>query len=291
MRIRLFLIALLFLIIIGCKGDKIEGNPKELNSPDEISKVLVIPDAERIEGPPPSGSANNGHVTLTNQTPEISGISGENMIVSYKYQYATPTTEPIKYLILYIEGASSYFKIPIKTVGQSGTLQIPVKIPSGYSIPYDNQGVKKCEIRLGRCTVNGSNSCYNDPTCIKGVGLPPKAGTGKSTIDGTAYDATALCDLEYGDYGKGYAIMMGTDKIIILYNLGQGSFQLNNFENIDDPFENRTPVALFFDASSGSFYYSISGYATVKGKVVSVNMVMKDLDGYVKQISAIGNCK
>lgn len=286
----LFTIGLMILIIEGCKKNDIEIS-KELTTPDEISKVLVIPDAERIEGPLPAGQTPNGHITLTNETPEISGISGEDMIVSYRYRYNTANvTSPIKYLILYLEGASSYFKIPVKTVGQSGLIQVPIKVPSGYTIPAENDQVKRCEIKLGKCTINGANSCYPDPTCIKGIGLAPRPGKGQSTIDGKTYEATAICDFLVPGFGRGTVIRMDDGKMIILYNVKQGSFQLNNYENIADPFDNNTPYALYFDSAT-NIYYSTSGYVTSKGKVVSVSMVVKDFDGYSKQVSAIGNCQ
>ncbi|WP_026262510.1 hypothetical protein [Spirosoma panaciterrae] len=286
----LLVIILMMLVIDGCKKNEVDIST-ELTTPDAISKVLIIPDAERIEGSPPPAQTTNGHITLTNETPEISGISGEDMVVSFRYKYNTANvTSPIKYLILYLEGASSYFKIPIKTVGQSGLLQVPIKIPSNYTIPPDNDIVKKCGIKLGRCTINGANSCYPDPTCIKGIGIPPRPGKGNSTIDGRTYDATAICDFEVPGFGRGTIIKMDATKMIILYNLGQGSFQLNNYENIADPFDSKTPYALYFDSAT-NIYYSTSGYVTTKGKVVSVNMVVKNFDGYFKQISAVGNCQ
>lgn len=286
---KIFVVGLI-LVIEGCKKNELDIS-KELTTPDEISKVLVIPDAEKIEGPLPAGQTPNGHIILTNETPEVSGISGEDMVVSYRYRYNTANvTSPIKYLILYLEGSSRYFKIPVKTVGQSGLIQVPIKVPSGYTIPFENDRVKRCEIKLGRCTINGANSCYPDPICIKGIALPPRPGKGQSTIDGKTYQATAICDFSVPGFGRGTVIRMDDGKIIILYNVKQGSFQLNNYENITDPFDNITPYAIYLDSAT-NIYYSTSGSVTSKGKVVSVNMIVKDFDGASKQISAIGNCQ
>ncbi|GAB3643531.1 hypothetical protein GCM10027423_41680 [Spirosoma arcticum] len=139
----------------------------------------------------------------------------------------------------------------------------------------------------GACKSIGGN-CFTS-------NLPPRPGKGTASISGQSYDATAVCDIDFAPYGKGYGILIGQEKAIILYNMRQGTNQLGDFEKLIDDSNGdipTSPFAAFFDISSSAFYFSVSGTATVSGKTASASGVFKEVGGSRQiSVSASGNCQ
>ena len=275
--------------LLSCKKTTEDAEGKILTDPDEISKVLIIPDAERIKGAPPTPQNGATTTQLTAETSVIAGISGQEMTLTYKYNYTSANkSDEIEYILLQLDGSSSYFKIPVTTVGRSGTIYTPLIVRQGYELPQNTYQPRGWCMQTYATTYGGACIKTQSPSCISSVSLPPRGGTGKSTINGKTYDASAACDIAIpGFQGKAFVIKISDTKFIALYNMTSGNHTLKDFSDLDlvnDPF------ALYYE--DGKMYYSKTGYATIKSKTVSVTSTMEDLlENSTKTVSAIGTCE
>lgn len=277
--------------LTACPSSKtLDPSSSILTTPNEISKVLVIPDATLEKGSMPAASNVAGQPSITISNPQMNGISGQDMYLDINYSNVPSS---ITNIYLQIDGADSYFNIPIKTATRSaGTMSIPIQIPERYELPdcrnspysayalyYNASGTKKV-----------SEITSTSRPCFTSV-LPPVAGKGKANIGGTNYDATALCDLNFAPYGKGYAIKVGQNQYVILYNMLQGGNQIGNFRSLSASTSfPQSPFALYTDGSN--VYTSVSGSASVKGKVVSTSLRVENIiSGGQINITASGNCQ
>ena len=283
---------LLLLCLSQCQKKDVTPTETVLTDPNEISKVMVIPGATLEKGSPPAITNTYAAPVLTTSTPDVVAISGQEATFSLNYSAVDGNITTIYFQI---EGSDYYFKIPISTnSGSNGTINIPFKIPETVVVPNQNYvGQQKYSLTTSCCfaaTSKGAVSklCGNKFTSL----LPPASGKSKVSINNSAFEGTALCDLDFAPYGKGYAIMIGQDQAIVLYNLKPGLNLLGNFEGlIRSSIYTTAPFAYYVNGST-SVYGSVSGTANVSGKTVSTSMIVKKLgDNQQISIGATGNCQ
>lgn len=270
-------------------GNKEPITPQDqLIDPSDSKRVgaaLILPDgAITKDGTPPapstSSQAPKAVATVTDQ-PTTNG-STENVPVRY-----SNLNGGIGGAYAQVEGANNYYDIPVSgNAPSSGTINIPLGIPSNFRSGtftliyciYDRSGRVSNILRI-RFTI----------TRVE----PPKPGEGSVTIGGKTVKATAVCDLDFAQFGRGYAISINDSQIIVLYNMRQGSNQLGDFEALAGNSTGgvpTSPFALYFDGTT--VYYSKSGTANANGKVVSASLVAEELFGGKRvSLSATGNCK
>jgi len=274
----------------GCPGGKGDPEPSGtvITDPNELSKVMLIPGATLEKGTPPPVTTTPDTPKLSTISPEVNAISGQEAIFSLNYSNAVG-----KITVIYIqfEGADSYFKIPISgNSGTNGTIRIPMKIPEKYTArPSGNSFGRFCCFAGNSASVMRQAAlCNNSFTSI----LPPPPGKGTVNIGGRNYDATAVCDLPFGAFGRGYAISISPTEAIIFYNMNQGTNQLGNYRDLIDNSQSgvvSSPFALYVNGTS--LYYSLSGTATANGKKVSTSVRLEDFDGRQINLTASGNCQ
>jgi len=279
------LITCCFLIIPlhGCKEKEVKTEVNELKTPNEISKVLVIPDAIKEDGNPPQATNTPNAPVIVNQTPEISGISGEEQLMKFEYRNASSN---ITNIYIQIEGADSYFRIPVSgNTGKSGIVSIPYQIPPQYTVPYDN-----CKSVFGGFMTFANGACVSigDKSCFSSY-PPPRPGKAGGSVNGQTFSANAVCEIFLPGFGKAFGIVTDDGRMIVLYNLKNGGNQLR------DPFDDNsdittTPWAGYVDVS-GNIYFSTSGSAGYNGRVVSVSGTFVDFNGLSARVSASGNCQ
>ncbi|MEO8183153.1 MAG: hypothetical protein ABI895_30345 [Deltaproteobacteria bacterium] len=119
--------ALLALGAMACGGDDPEEEDRvSTSSPDELSKVLVIPGAVRVQGQPPAASP-----ATSADVPKISGGSGLSVSnggqAVLRVQYESPTG--YNDCFVQVQGARDYFRVGVGSSVQTGTLEIPVNLP------------------------------------------------------------------------------------------------------------------------------------------------------------------
>ena len=102
---------------IGC------GGLVDPDDPDELSAVLVIPGAERIDGDPPSPSG-------TADAPVVEGGDSINVDSGDQAQLRLTYESDTGYDDCYVQvvGASDYFRVPVGNTNTSGEIVIPVEV-------------------------------------------------------------------------------------------------------------------------------------------------------------------
>ena len=261
-----------------------------LTDPNELSKVMIIPGATLEQGTPPAATPTSNPPQISTPTPEVSTISGQDGSFSINYSNVVGN---ITFIYLQFDGASYYFKIPISgNSGSRGSITIPMRIPDTYTItPYGGSTKSAGHFCCWTATAtakeiqNSSSLCGNNFSST----LPPRPGKGTATVGGKSYDATAICELDLGGFGKGYGIQINDNQLIILYNLKRGNSQLVDIINGNYNTSSSVPWAAYCDGSN--IYYSTSGTAKYSGSVVSVSGSFADFSGNRTSISAAGNCQ
>ncbi len=283
----LFLCTGLFQCSKNTSNDVAPGSDVQtLSDPTEISKVVVIPGATLETGtPPPSTPTKAGTPVLSTPTPELSTISGQEATLTLNYSNAVGG---INYIYVQFDGASVYFKIPIANSGTAGTIKIPVRVPEKVELA----NFKCYSMTTFATTYNGACRELTRGNCLS-ASLPPRPGKSKVSIGGKSYDGTAACDLNFGQFGRGYGILINDSQFVVLYNMRQGNNQLGDFEAMASNSGSgvpSSPFALYFDGTT--IYYSTSGTATAGGKTVSTSVTLKELTGSRRiSVSATGNCQ
>jgi hypothetical protein len=288
--IRLFKYALLgglFLYsTISCnKG----GDTPPLIDPSDavnVGKALILPDGtETKEGTPPAPSTNPQAPKVTPVVTEQPTNNGSTETVPIRY---SNLNNGIGGVYAQVEGATNYYNIPLSGGGSStsGTINVPIGIPENFGSGtfilvyciYDRSGRVSNILRI-RFTITRTE--------------PLKSGEGRATVNGRTVKATAVCDLDFGPYGRGYGIQINDNEIIVFYNMRQGNVQLGDLETLID---NSTtgditaPFAWYFDGSS--IYWSVSGSATVSGKKISSSATFREAFGSrTISVTASGNCQ
>lgn len=155
--------ALLALTLLMACGDDAVVDPSD---PDQLSGVLVIPGARRVQGQPPtpSGSADNA--------PSITGgggltvTSGNQTVIEVGFSSSTG----YRNCYVQVQGARDYFVIEGNDPTTEGTLQIPVNVPSN---------VDSGSFRLYTC-IAGANGAVSNPisTSVQ-VSRPSPTGSGQ----------------------------------------------------------------------------------------------------------------
>lgn len=114
------------LLVSGCGSDSNDGSGLiDPSDPNALSQVIVIPGAERVEGQPPASSGAPDAPTISGGADLETG-SGEQAVINVSYN------SPTGYVDCYVQviGADDYFVISAPDTATSGTIQIPVNIPT-----------------------------------------------------------------------------------------------------------------------------------------------------------------
>ncbi|WP_020600078.1 hypothetical protein [Spirosoma panaciterrae] len=282
-KIRLSIVLVALMVWQGCtkSGDGVTPG-KDLTDSKEISKVMVFPDATRETGTPPAETKTSTTPVITNTTPEITGVSGLEMGLTMKYSNAVGN---INYIYVQVNGASDYFKIPVKsTSGTSGVITVPFKIPDNVNIP----SCSGSQLTIWATTYNGACKRIDNTTCFTSK-VPPARGQGNASIGGKNYNTTAVCDIKLPGYGTGYGILINDTQMIVLFNLKQGYTSLVDLVNGNYDPSSGVPWAGYLNETD--LYFSTSGTVSYNGKVISVSASLESFEGKRLKITASGNCQ
>lgn len=283
---------LVMMLVVGLsqckKGDSVDPGAALIDPGDakKVGAALIMPDGTQTkDGNPPAPSTSTQAPKVTPGNTEKSTTNGSTETLPVPY---SNLNGGIGGAYVQIEGASTFFDIPVQgNAPASGTINLPVGIPENFNngsfyvsyCIYDRSGRVSNVIRL-RFTIRRTE--------------PLNPGKGTANIGGKTYDATAVCDLDFAPYGRGYAIQLSQSQFLIFYNMRTGSNTLGNYETLAANSSTGIPsgpFALYID-DSYSIYASVSGTATVSGKKISASVAMKE--AYASRrisLSASGNCQ
>ena len=283
---RILIVSLLFSLSHCTKDKDVAPDLVDPTDAKKVGSALIVPDGTQTkDGTPPAPSTNAQAPKVTQTTTEQPTSNGNTETIPVRY---SNLNGGIGGAYAQVEGASNYYDIPVGgNAPASGTLNIPIGIPENFRSGtftlvyciYDRSGRVSNILRI-RFTI----------TRVE----PLKPGEGRANIGGRSVTATAVCDLNFGQFGRGYGIQMSNGGVIVLYNMKQGSNQLGNLESLIDnnPTGNITaPFGFYSDGANA--YWSVSGSATASGKKVSASGTFKNILGNNQQISisASGNCQ
>ncbi|MGB3050250.1 MAG: hypothetical protein WBB42_04595 [Polyangiales bacterium] len=117
------------LFLGGC-GDEggDSGSLVNPSDPNALSQVLVIPGAQRMDGQPPQ-SSNDPDAPVISGGSNLEVTSGNQTVIEVNYQ------SPTGYVDCYVQviGADGYFVVSVPNSATTGTIQIPVNIPSNVA--------------------------------------------------------------------------------------------------------------------------------------------------------------
>ncbi|MCB0521668.1 MAG: hypothetical protein H6577_19810 [Lewinellaceae bacterium] len=140
----------LFLALLAFASCKKDEDPDKLINPADanaLSKVLIIPDADRNNGDPPSSTFDPQAPVVTGATPSQISSNGSTVPLTFNYDNVNGN---LAGCYAQVEGADTYFAIPYNaTSNESGFLSLPIGIPvnvdSGsfvvYFCVYDGNGL------------------------------------------------------------------------------------------------------------------------------------------------------
>lgn len=286
---RLLIISFLFVLTACPPSTQDDVTPAvtatALSDANELSKVMIIPDATLEQGSPPPVTTASDTPKLSTSTPEVNAISGQDATFSLNYSNAAGN---ITVIYIQFEGSDYYFRVPISSnSGTNGTIKVPMRIPEKYTAVSNGKSFTRfCCFAASAQGTRQAQLCNNNFTS----NLLPKPGKGTATISGRNYEATAVCDMDLGGFGKAYGILINDTQFIALYNLKRGAGnQLVDIINGNYTIESGVPWAGYFDGTN--FYFSVSGSASYNGSAVSVSGRFADMDGRQISVSAAGNCQ
>lgn len=159
-----FSVVLASLVLSACGGEGGSGlvDPTD---PNALSQALVIPGSTRIEGQPPQSSSDP-------DSPMISGggdletTSGDQAVLEVQYDSPSGYTD----CYVQVNGADDYFLVSAPSSATTGTIQIPVNIPSD---------VDTGAFDLYTCIAGENGTVSNPISTVVGVtypGSPPGGG-------------------------------------------------------------------------------------------------------------------
>lgn len=125
--LRVALVTSLCLVTISldsCKKDSVPAGPVDPSDANALSKVIVFPSGTQNNSGniPTAGSPT---VTITNR-PTVSMTSGGTQVF-VPIQYSGSTV--ISAVYVQIDGANSYFRVPVTGSTTSGTIYVPISLP------------------------------------------------------------------------------------------------------------------------------------------------------------------
>ena len=159
-----FSITLGSLVLGGC-GDEGGSDLVDPSDPNALSQVLVIPGSQRMEGQPPQASSDPDAPMIAGGS-DLETISGDQAVLEVSYD------SPSGYVDCYVQvsGADDYFVISAPSTATTGTIQIPINIPSNVATgAFD----------LYTCIAGDSGAVSNPISTGVGVtypGVPPGGG-------------------------------------------------------------------------------------------------------------------
>lgn len=102
-------------------------DPADANA---LTEVIVIPDARRRDGDPPPPSSSSEAPQAGGNAAEQTTSNGSTVNLPFAYS----TTASLSGIYLQINGADSFFDIPISAAStQSGLITVPIQIPTNVS--------------------------------------------------------------------------------------------------------------------------------------------------------------
>ena len=122
----LFISLLSIVLLSNCSNDETLIDPADA---DALTDVLILPDrASQSNGDAPAPSDSQGAPQVDNLTNSVLTSNGSTAILNYRYSNLTSS---LSGCYLQVNGAGSYFTVPYSaTAGTSGTLQLPLGIPT-----------------------------------------------------------------------------------------------------------------------------------------------------------------
>ncbi|MBW1762146.1 MAG: hypothetical protein JRG67_08190 [Deltaproteobacteria bacterium] len=117
-----------FLLLGACGGSDSDPGLVDPTNPNALSQVLVIPGAQRVDGQPPQSSGDPDAPVITGGA-DLETISGEQTVIEVGYD------SPTGYVDCYVQviGADDYFLVSVPSSATTGTIRIPVEIPSNVA--------------------------------------------------------------------------------------------------------------------------------------------------------------
>ncbi len=199
MKVQSYLIAIaLLLFVSSCNKDSGGVTEVDPSDPDDVSRVLIIPGANSVDGQPPSPSSTPGTPTISNNQTSASVVSGNTLYLPFNFNSSNDGTGGYAGCYVQVDGASSYFDIPEDNPTSSdGLVVLPVGIP-------DN--ITEGEFCLSYCIYDADNRVSNVlSTCITIGSLQecPAFNSGSSGLTIASYDLgdeAGIVEIEYDTY-------------------------------------------------------------------------------------------
>ena len=128
-KLKLLLLLPLILLMINCSKEEDGSNSVSPSDPDAVSEVLVIPNAEVVNSSSlPASSDASVAPTVSNMDINISYSAGGQIYLPS--DVAAPSQNNIVGVYVQVEGASTYFDVPINANTSAGLISIPIDLPS-----------------------------------------------------------------------------------------------------------------------------------------------------------------
>jgi len=121
-------VTLASLLLGGCGSEEPSPGLVDPSDPNALSQVLVIPGAERVQGQPPQSSDAPGAPMISGGTDQ-EAVSGDQAVVEVTYESTTGYVD----CYVQVSGADDYFLISAPNTATSGSIQIPINIPTNVA--------------------------------------------------------------------------------------------------------------------------------------------------------------
>jgi len=127
----------LLLAILACAGaackKKSPAEPESIIDPGDanaLSRVVIIPDARRVNGTPPDPTSGSNTPTVGSNQSQQTSSNGSTALLPFRYATATDLSG----CYVWIEGANSYFRVPYTDPSSTaGSITIPLTIPTNVA--------------------------------------------------------------------------------------------------------------------------------------------------------------
>lgn len=138
------------------------------SDPDQLSSVLVIPGATRVDGDPPAASGGPGAPSITGGA-ALGVASGDQAVLSVQFQ----SRAGYRNCRVRVEGARTYFNLSGNNSASSGEIRIPVNVPGS---------VGSGSFRLITSIDDANGSVSNPVATPVSVTSPRTTGGGGGTV-------------------------------------------------------------------------------------------------------------
>ena len=150
-------VAILGAVFYACKSKSdLAPGPVDPNDPNALSKVLIFTNGTKQNSGTLPNNASSAKTTITNSPSLSVSTSGGTVYIPVAYSGSVS----IAYAYIQVQGASTYFTIPINASASTGQFAIPVTLPATLQGNFvlllqlvDANGNVACIKKIGRAHV------------------------------------------------------------------------------------------------------------------------------------------